>query len=168
MTQIEKRHPWFGIVLILFGIAMLLQKFDVIDVKFSQILWVFLSVLGFSIAMKGFLRTQKGNIFWGSFLFLFSILFILRSFGLHHIEPDIFPSAIFFIIGFSFLMVYLNKLKEYHFLLLALCFLIFGGVFVLVELGYIYRWEVWNSIRTFWPFILVIIGIWILLKPQKK
>ncbi|MBU1422974.1 MAG: hypothetical protein KKF20_00030 [Bacteroidetes bacterium] len=164
MIQVEKRYPWFGIILILFGTALLLHKMNVIDVKFSQILWVFLSVLGFSIAIKGFLRKQNGKIFLGSFLFLFSILFILRSFGLQHIEYDIIPPAIFFIIGFSFLMMYLNKLKEYIFLILAVCFLIIGGAFVLVELGYIYRWDVLDAIRHYWPIVLIAVGLGMLFK----
>ena len=69
----NKNRPWFGIMLIVFGIVLLLNQINLIDVKFSQIMWAALAVYGFTISYQGFSKKRNGKIFWGTVLFLTSI-----------------------------------------------------------------------------------------------
>lgn len=162
----NKNLPWFGTMLILFGVVLLLNQINIIDVKFSQVMWAALAVYGFAISYHGFTKKRNGKIFWGTVLFLTSIFFILKNlyifdayqcdFGSGHFV--LFP-AWFLIFGFAFLMVFINNSKEYVHLILSLVLISIGGSAILVEAGYLYEWDVWYVLRHYWPLVLVAIGL---------
>ena len=165
MTNNNNR-PWFGVMLIVFGIVLLLNQINIINVKFSQILWTALAVYGFAIAYRGFTKKGNGKIFWGTVLFLTSILFILKNFYLFDSYQCYFGSGHFvlfpawiLIFGFAFLMVFINNPKEYVHLVLSVVLISIGGAAILVEAGYLYEWDVWYVFRHYWPLVLIAIGL---------
>jgi hypothetical protein len=170
----NKNRPWFGIMLIVFGIVLLLNQLNIIDVKSSQVLWAALAVFGFAIAYQGFSKKRNGKIFWGTVLFLTSILFILRNlylfdsyqfdFGSGHFI--LFPAWIL-IFGFAFLMVFINNPKEYVHLVLSLVLISIGGSAILVEAGYLYEWDVWNVFHRYWPVVLIAIGFSLIFRKRR-
>ena len=170
----NKNRPWFGIMLIVFGIVLLLNQINLIDVKFSQIMWAALAVYGFTISYQGFSKKRNGKIFWGTVLFLTSILFILRNlylldsyqfdFGSGHFV--LFPAWIL-IFGCAFLMVFINNPKEYVHLILALVLISIGGSAILVEAGYLYEWDVWYVFRHYWPLVLIAIGFSLIFRRRR-
>jgi hypothetical protein len=170
----NKNRPWFGIMLILFGIVLLLNQINIIDVKFSQIMWAALAVYGFTISYQGFSKKRNGKIFWGTVLFLTSILFILRNLYLFDSFQFDFSSGHFvlfpawiLIFGFAFLMVFFNNPKEYVHLILALVLVSIGGSAILVEAGYLYEWDVWYVFRHYWPLVLIAIGVSLIFRRRR-
>jgi predicted membrane protein len=103
-------------------------------------------------------RPNAGRIFWGLVLILIGALVLFERFGLHDlgwILSNWWP-AIFILIGISILIG--NGFRRP---VSGLLFILFGTFFLLRELD-ILDYDVWHY---FWPAALVLLGLWIILKP---
>jgi hypothetical protein len=163
----QRRLPVFGILLLVVGVALLLEKLDVIEFGWSKILWAAVAVLGATIVIRSFVQNGRGGIFWGTLLFLYGLFFLLRSLDLIESHVTVFMPATFVILGFGFLMLFVSDPKDWHLLIPSVILLAFGGAFMLAEAGYIHRWEMWDTFRTWWPLILVLVGFSLILRRKK-
>jgi len=168
MSNGKQRIPWFGIALIVFGAAILLRKFHFIELEYWSIFWPLLILLGLVIAGRGFSSNSHGRVFWGTVLFLFSLYFLLRSGDFNVASGFLFPPSVFLIIGLGFLMLFVNNPREWYFLLLALFFGGIGSLLLLVNYGYLYYWDVWELVRTYWPVALILVGVALLLRKRPR
>jgi hypothetical protein len=164
---LQRRLPVFGILLFVVGVALLLEKLDVIEFGWSRILWAAVAVLGAAIVIRAFVQNGRAGIFWGTVLFLYSLFFLLRSLDLIEGHVAVFLPASFAILGFAFLMLFVSDPKDWHLLIPSVILLGFGGAFMLAEAGYIRRWEMWDSFKTWWPLILVLVGFSLILRRRK-
>ncbi len=158
------KTSWLGVVLIIIGIVMLLDKLDVLSVDFNTILWPLLMLIGIVVVTNGFSENRRGKIYWGSVLFLYALFFLLKSIDYFEIYSRTFFPASFLVFGIAFLMMYINNFKDWPLLIPALVLIGLGSVFILTDYGVIYQWDVWNFLRVYWPVILILLGIAILLK----
>ena len=163
----QRRLPVFGILLLVVGIALLLEKLDVIEFGWSKVLWAAVAVLGAAIVIRSFVQNGRGGIFWGTLLFLYGLFFLLRSLDLIESHVTVFMPASFTILGFGFLMLFVSDPKDWHLLIPSVILLGFGGAFMLAEAGYIHRWEMWDTFRTWWPLVLVLVGFSLILRRRK-
>lgn len=106
-------------------------------------------------------RSQSSRVFWGLFLIIIGLLFMLEQAGkisVGRIVSTYWP-AIFILIGLSMLLSQgLKKSSP------ALLF-IFLGIFLLLIRMHIIDRHLWNYL---WPSLLIILGLWIILKPYFK
>lgn len=106
-------------------------------------------------------RSHAGRIFWGLFLILIGVMFLLDRMGrfdfdLGYLISHYWP-VIFIAIGLS---IWLNS--RFRDFVSGLFFVVFGTVFLLIKLG-ILEQDVWHYL---WPgLILIFIGLWIILGP---
>jgi hypothetical protein len=163
----QRRFPVFGILLLVVGVALLLEKLDVIEFGWSKILWAAVAVLGAAIVIRSFVQNGRAGIFWGTLLFLYGLFFLLRSLDLIESQVAVFMPATFTILGFGFLMLFVSDPKDWHLLIPSVILLGFGGAFMLAEAGYIHRWEMWETFRTWWPLVLVLVGFSLVLRRRK-
>jgi hypothetical protein len=168
MTHRASRISFLGLVLILIGLFLLLDRMNIIHAGMSIILWAGLLLLGFLMAVRGFSENRSGRIFWGTFLFLFSLFFLLRSGEMMEMHAHLLPPAFFLMAGISFLMIFINNPRDWGVLIPALALGGLGVVLIMVEYGYLYEWDVWESIRVYWPVVLILIGLSVLLKPRRR
>jgi hypothetical protein len=164
---LQRRLPVFGILLLVVGVALLLEKLNVIEFGWSRILWAAVTVLGAAIVIRAFVQNGRAGIFWGTVLFLYGLFFLLRSLDLIQGHVAVFMPASFAILGFAFLMLFVSDPKDWHLLIPSLILLGFGGAFMLAEAGYIRRWEMWDTFKTWWPLILVLVGFSLILRRRK-
>jgi hypothetical protein len=167
MMPTQQRLPVFGIVLLVLGVALLLEKLDVIEFGWSRILWAAIVLVGALITIRAFVQNGRGRVFWGTLLFLYGLFFFLRSLDLVEGGGEVFLPATITILGFAFLMLFVSDPKDWHLLIPSVVLLAFGGAFMLTEVGYFRRWEVWDSIGTWWPVILVLVGLSMILRKRK-
>lgn len=158
------RISWFGIALIIVGMALLLDRFDVIDIDFSTVFWPIVMIAGILLVGRGFSLNGRGKIFWGTVLFLSALFFFLRSSEYVEVYGHMFPPATLLIFGIAFLMLYLHNIRDWYLLIPAVALCGVGIVFILVEYGYLYRWEVWEAVRMYWPIVLILFGVAIMLR----
>ncbi len=166
-NEIKKPIPWTGIILIILGLTLLLNRTNVIDVHFSQIIWGALILFGFVNTMRGYKYNQKGKIFWGTVIFLFSLYFLLNTIELFEFRHRVFIPAVFLIFGFAFLTTYINNLKDIMLLILSVMLISSGFFLILEDFGYFDFFDVRSIIKTYWPILLIILGLGMLFKAKK-
>ena len=146
------------------GVALLLDRLHILRFGYWTIIWGGVFVYGGVHAARGFNRGVRGQIFWGTVLFLFSLQFLLRSFELIEFKPYFFSPVTLFIVGAGFLMMYLSNYHAVHLLVPTLLCLGLGGTLLFAELGYIERYEIWPWIQRYWPAGLIVIGLALLFR----
>jgi len=164
MSNNTVKISWFGIILIIVGVVMLLDKFQVINISFSSIFWPLMMLVGIIAVGRGYNQNRRGKIFWGTVLFMYALFFFLRSSDYFEVYSHTFFPATFLIFGIAFFMMYLSNMKDWPLLIPAVVLAAAGSLFILNEYGYIYDWEVWDVIRLYWPVILILFGVAILLR----
>ena len=158
MSDLRKNSaPLFAVALILIGSALLLDRLDVIRFGFHMMLWTIVMVFGLVRVLQGFSRGRKGIIFWGTLLFLYGLFFLLRSSDYFDVRMGLFFPATFLIVGIALLMMFLNNYREWELLIPASLMCGIGVAFVLGEAGYVDRYDVWETLRMYWPLGLVLV-----------
>ncbi len=157
-----------GILLVAVGVVLLLDRVHLVYFGFGRILWLFLAFVGGWLVVRSFLYNERGKAFWGTLLFLFSVFFFLRTFYIVGFHFRTFPAAVLFILGFGFLMLFVQNPRAWQVLIPAGLLGGLGAVFILADLGYLYRWDVEYAIRTYWPVILILIGLLLVFKRRER
>lgn len=106
-------------------------------------------------------RNHQGRIFWGLVLVIIGVLFLLDRIGgfdFGYMISTYWP-AIFIILGFSILIG--NGFRRAG---PGIFFIVFGVIFLLAELD-ILEYNVWQYI---WPFLIIFVGLWLILRPALK
>jgi hypothetical protein len=164
----QRRIPLLGIVLIAVGMLLLMNQFDVIELTLWNFITGFIILYGGALVVRSFGTGDRSKVFWGTALFLFGLYLILDSMGLvtHHF-PILIP-AIFLIVGFSFLMMYLYNISDWHLLIPSLFFIGISGVIIAEELSLfqIYRFEYY--LAQYWPVLLILIGLVLIVKSRSR
>jgi len=146
-----------GVLLILFGIALLLDKIGV---------WIFsweetYPVIFLAISALSFLHVSGGkrdSAFWGTLFGLMGLFFLLRNYGLVYSFwfVPVWP-VLLFSVGISFIVLYFFKPHDWAVLIPGSILTFIGLVFLLQELNV--WWLGPHLVRDFWPLLLVIVGI---------
>lgn len=164
MPAAARRISWFGLVLIVFGTLLLLRKLGILDLHVREIVWPLLILVGAVLTARGFASGRRGQILFGTVLFLYSIFFFMRTWGGIFIPFDMIVPATFLIFGIVLLMLFLNRPSEWYFLIPGLFLLAIGVMMVLSEYGYWHSWEVREFAGTWWPAVLILFGLGMLLR----
>jgi hypothetical protein len=146
------------------GALLLLGKLELFHLHFSSVLWPVVMLFSIFGVGRGFTQMRRGKIFWGTFGFLYGLFFFLRSADFVEVPARLFVPASFLIVGIAFFMTYLAKVKDWFFLIPAGIATAVGTLFLLADLNYLSYWEVADTLHTYWPVILIIIGIMFLFR----
>jgi hypothetical protein len=106
-------------------------------------------------------KSHEGRFFWGLFLVIIGFLFLLEQLGYLDFGKvlSVYWPAIFILIGIS---IYISKgFKKSG---TALFLILLGTFMLLIKLQVIERY-LWRYI---WPALLILLGLWIILKPRIK
>jgi hypothetical protein len=162
-----KNAPWFAISLILIGGTLLLHRLHVISFGWQGVGWALLCLFGAFKAVEGFSGHTRGKVFWGTLLFLVGLYGVLRHLDVVELRSYVTFPAILLALGFSLLATVLSNPKDWHLLVPALFFAALGTVLLLDEFGYFYRWDVVAAVKSYWPVVLILFGVAILLNRRK-
>ncbi len=139
--------------------------------NFSLIELISYSLLigGAGLLYNSFIKSNKGGIFAGSFLFLAGIVLAVdTTFTIWNPARMIFPS-IFLISGISLLFVYLSDIKKIILFILSLLLLIAGIFYLLERMNFkflIFTEAIVEIFLRFW-FIIILIALTILIITRK-
>jgi hypothetical protein len=153
------RFSWFGAALILLGITMLLNRLNVVPWSWHIAAWAMLALFGVDRALRGFQHTQGWRVFWGTMVFLVGLYNILRGLDIVELRSYFFFPVLMLMLGLSFLAMYLCRPAEWHLLIPTLSFLGLGVILMMTEIGYLYRWDVMPFIKSYWPVVLILFGV---------
>ncbi len=155
-----------GVILVLIGLVILLDKLGVMYLSWKKILSVLLVVAGAYLGYSGFGLNSNKKVFWGSILFFFGIYLFIDSFGFLNPEVHFFWPVVLITTGLAFFMSFVNRPNDFALLLPAIALVGIGVLFLLTNLGVIYSFEVWESVEKFWPVLLIIFGLYLILKKR--
>ena len=161
------------VYLLIFLVAsILLRLFGIFNFTSSELLSYTLIFAGFGLFFNSFGKGNKALLFSSSFIFLWGvILFLINNFEFTDNSTLIFP-ALVLNIGFSFLIVFINNIKDKIYLIISLIFILFGTLAVLWKGNFnssIFLSSLVKIAINYWPIVLIAGGlIFILTRSEKK
>ena len=158
------RFPIIGLVLVLLGVALLLNQMDVIHIGGWALLWLGLLIYGAAVVIRSFINNDRSKVFFGTLCFLVGILFFLHMEKIVHGSFSIYFPAFIVIVGLAFFMLFVFNVKDWHLLIPSIIFLGLGAALMLTHLGYWYSRDVWHTVGSYWPLLLILIGGTMLVK----
>ena len=164
----KPRTPIFGILLIALGATLLLDRLEIIYFGWGKIFWMFLGIWGAVLAVQGFSLKRRGRVFWGSLVFFASLLFSLDQWGVFWWSDELWVGGISLALGMAFLMLFVFEPGNFGVLVPTFLFGGFGAAMILVDYNYLDWWDVRHYIRNYWPLLLVLWGIAILLRKRTR
>jgi hypothetical protein len=158
------KENWPAFLLILVGATLLLNSFDIIDFVAGDLFTYGFIILGVIFLVNGYSREDKKGIFGGTFFFTYGVVLTLMRTGAIYRDDDLGFGWFFLALAAANLVNYLFKTERTSNLVWGFIFGILGGSFILSYYGYLSRWFCFEQIDHYWPLILVILGISLILK----
>jgi hypothetical protein len=147
---------------------LLLDRLNVIDFGWGRIFWMFTGIWGAVITVQGFSIKRRGRVFWGSLLFFVAVVFLFDQWDYVWWSDAMILGGLSLALGLAFLMLFLFEPKNLAVLIPGLLFAGIGAVMVLVEFDYLSWWEVRRFIRDYWPVLLIVWGVAIVVRRRPR
>ncbi len=163
-----KRSYFFPVALIVSGVLLLLNQFGLLFL--SRALWIitFSLLIGSLLIFKAAGSEKKEGLASGSFFILFAGILILMKFGYIPIDDKLGFGLTALAFGFSEIMAYLVARRSFM-------SFVFGFIALLVAApvlsSYYHLWTIWHMydiISTYWPILLVALGVGFLVDGYQK
>ncbi len=167
-----KKNQLIIIYLLAFlAFTVLLNLFGIVNITNPEILSYALIFAGLGLFFNSFGKDNKSLLFSSSFIFLWGvILFLINNFEFRNNSEVLYP-ALILNIGFSFLMLFIDSMKDKIYLLISIVFILLGIASALF-------WGKFNSSIFFnsfavitvkyLPIIIIAAGIYFLLRKSEK
>lgn len=166
------KNQLIGILTIIFIIiSVLLNIFDIAYISGNNIFGYSFIILGSSLTYTAFIQNKKTIVFIGSAAFLSGVLLIILDNFEIYIRLDFVLPIILLVAGCSLLMTYLTDFAKRILLILALIFLAAGFALLIFQKSFdfeIYYRSVLSIIFVYWPIILIMIFVIIIINKTKK
>jgi hypothetical protein len=114
------------------------------------------------LIIETFRRHHPNSLFWGVIIFIVGLFFFFRNFGIiDYFYADEYWPIFLLAVGCGFLALFLFNPKDWGLIIPASIFLFLGvGFSSRTFLGVFWGWE--RFIEKYWPVILVVIGLSVL------
>ena len=166
------KNQLIGIITIIFIIiSVLLNIFDIAYISGNNIFGYSFIILGSSLTYTAFIQNKKTIVFIGSAAFLSGVLLIILDNFEIYIRLDFVLPIILLVAGCSLLMTYLTDFAKRILLILALIFLAAGFALLIFQKSFdfeIYYISVLSLVFVYWPIILIMIFVIIIINKTKK
>ena len=169
MNKIQKMI--LGFTLILIGFLNILNITGITELNFENSFYFILQFLGLVFVFTSMGNHQRAALFIGSVVFMAGvILFIRDQYEILDHSKIIIPSLLI-CTGAGFFVLYVDNLKENAFLVLSL--ILFSVSLLLIAFTRDYPSirtanRVANNILGFWPVLISLVGIGLLLNRNRK
>lgn len=163
-----KRIPLLGVILIAVGLILLMDQMGMIRLTFWSFVMGFMVLFGATLVIRSMDGGHRGKVFWGTVLFLFGIYLLLDSMGMITTHYPVFVPAVFLMLGFSFLMMYIYDVTDWHLLIPTLFFTGIGALIIVDELSLIHAYRFEYYFVNFWPVVLILFGVGLIAKARRR
>jgi hypothetical protein len=157
-----------GICFIAIGLWFLahyVMGFSALWPKTYPILLLFFGGILFWEALR---RRQNGTAFWGTVLFMVGLFFLLRNHRIiHYLFAEEYWPFFLVVLGFGFFAIFLFHPRDWGFLFPS-CIFIFFGLAAASHTLYGRSVEWLEQILHFWPVLLILMGIGLIVSGLKK
>ena len=166
----NKSHLISFLILGFIVICFFFYWFGIVTVDSEELVGYSFIIIGLALFYSGFQSSKGIQTFFGSAFFLTGLLLIIVStFPITQRDNLLIPTASF-IIGLSFLMVFIQFSKNIMILILTIICLAIG-IYSLISLSSISFVRFFNSIGkvglSYWPIVIIFILVTLLLRKDK-
>ena len=162
MDHHGSKRSLIGVGLIVAGAFMLLARIHVLYFNWHILFWAVVALLGLYKLVDGFLHHGRG-VFFGTGVAAVGTYEVLKHYEFVYIPSYlVFPSLII-LAGVGFLLTFAAVPRRWHLIIPSVTLIGLGAVLLLAEEGYFSRWEVIDSVHTWWPAALILFGVALLL-----
>jgi hypothetical protein len=159
-----------GLIFILVGVGLLADKLDMFNFGWHEmypIIFLLIAAVSFMHAVTG----QKNSAFWGGVFGVLGVFFVLRNFDIiRYYWFDEFWPIFLIALGVGFIVLYIFNPRDWGVLIPG---------FILTGLGLLFIFEamdliddffeiVFETIWTYWPLALVLLGVGLILGSLKR
>ncbi|MGB2869336.1 MAG: hypothetical protein WBD36_12855 [Bacteroidota bacterium] len=155
-----------GVLLILVGVLLILSRVHVLHLGWGNLIWTFLLVYAVVVVVRGFARRRAAAVFFGSLLFFVSLHAVLQLWGVALFGFAEWIPNIALALGLSFLVLYILEPRNVGLLIPFILFAGFGAVYYLWWWDMVDLFDVKQYAATYWPLLLVLFGISVMLKKR--
>jgi membrane-bound ClpP family serine protease len=155
-----------GIILIIFGLLLLVHKLDIFYFDWHRTYPLVFMLIGVVLFISTVLYKHQSAAFWGTVFLLAGLFFFLRNYDFieYYYIGEIWP-VFFIILGLAFVVLFLFKPQDWGVLIPGGIFLFLGTTFFLRNFHY---WRAQEIIARYWPLVLILIGIGVIVGGLKK
>jgi len=157
-----------GVLLILIGLWFLARRFIFFTSHWMQIYPLMLLFFAGFLIIETFRGHRSGALFWGITFFFIGLFFLFRNYGIiRYYYADEYWPIFLLALGCGFLALFILNPKEWGLVIPASVFIFLGIGFSLQTFNRLFwGWE--NFIDRYWPVILIIIGLGVLIDGFQK
>lgn len=152
-------------------ISVLLNIFEIVYISSNNIFGYSFIIIGSSLTYTAFVQNKKTIAFIGSATFLSGVLLIIIDNFEIYIQQDFVPPIILIVAGCSLLMAYLTDSVKRILFLISVVFLTVGIILLIFQKSFdfgIYYRSVLSIISVYWPIIIIMIFVIIIINRTEK
>lgn len=152
------------LILIGLGAYLLLHQFDFVSFRWVDIITYGFILAGFIMILNAFDNPQRKGLLGGVFFLTYGTALSMMRLGVVFPDDNFGWGTLILSIGFANLVYFAFHSERTGNLVWGALFGIAGGIMMLVYLGYISRWDVYDQLEVYWPVALILAGLIILLR----
>lgn len=146
-------------VLIIVGSVLLLNQLDLFYLNRANLIIMFSAAIGFILLKKGIDHPQRKGILGGTFFTGISLTLVAMKYSYFPMTDSFGLGIILMNLALANLVYFVLLPQKTFNLIVGLIFAAIGSPFLLFHYEFLSRWELGNMISTYWPTLLILIGI---------
>ena len=165
----EKRGSLIpGILFIVLGSWLFIRRFYFFKSYSYHIYPILLILFAIFLFIETIRRGHSGALFWGIVILVIGGFYFLRNFEIiPYFYIDEYWPIFLLALGMGFIALFIYHPRDWGVIIPAALFLFFGIGFSLNTFnGYFWRWE--HILENYWPVILIIVGLGVLVGGLKR
>lgn len=148
--------------LITIGSLILLHQLNVVTLDTANILALISTIGGIILFTRGWNNPEYKGIFGGTFFILIGISLFLMKYNIFPTYDSFAIGLIFIDLGVANLVYYAFRKNKISNLITAIIFILIGSPLIAYEYYYISMWEIQDIFSTYWPILIILVGVGLL------
>ena len=162
------KKPFTAWILIFIGVMLLLNQFGLVFLNRFNITLIGSILFGVLLINKSIRHPEKKGVLGGSFFLLLATLLLLMRFHYIPAQDQIGLALVFVILGLSNIIYFLFYPKKTANIIYALLFLLLSAPIFIDYYNILPGWMLEHYFVTYWPLLLILIGVGLLLEGIRK
>ncbi len=163
-----QKQYWPAIILITIGSILLLHQMDLLDFSKADFISYGFLLIGIILLVNGLSRTNKKGLLGGVFFSSFGLSMVLMRERFFPRDDEFGFAAFFLALALAnFVYMPFGKDKTNN-LTWGIIFGVIGGFLLWTYFGYYPTWYIYDMIETYWPLILIVVGVSMIIKAYTK
>lgn len=148
--------------LIIVGSIILLHQVGLFDLNRGSFIALISTLGGIFLLIRGWNHPDYKGVLAGTFFTLFGISLFLMKYNYFPIHDTFAIGIIFINLGIANLVYFILHKGKISNIIFTIIFLLCGAPFIASYYYYISMWEIRDIFSTYWPILLILLGVGLL------